>query len=135
MLMDKKMNAKKVHTQEIVPDPVADSQGATTVANAPAREVGDEPIDYEGEALDAQSPGDSTDAGEGESPDQQDETPEDYEISCWVDTVIKAEEIKMDVEKMKYVAPELAKRKLALDRVAPVRSVADIRKKLKNMEA
>jgi hypothetical protein len=132
MLMDKLLNAAKIHKQEVVPDPVADKQGANTVAAAPKRAKGDEPIDYEGEAMDAQEPADE---GEAESPEEEKaEGPEEYEIKCWADKLMEAEQIKADPEKMKYVEPELAERKKALDKIAPVKSIADIRKRESAME-
>lgn len=50
-----------------------------------------------------------------------------WEIDCCVDTLIKAEEIKSDAEKMSYVKPLLEKKKSGLDKA--IKSVKDIRKK------
>lgn len=38
-----------------------------------------------------------------------------WEIENAVNTIIEAEQLKLDTEKMKYVLPELEKRKKALD--------------------
>lgn len=46
-----------------------------------------------------------------------------WEIESAVDTIVKAEEIKLDKDKMKYVLPILEKRKRALDNTI---SVAEI---------
>lgn len=43
---------------------------------------------------------------------------DEWEINNMVDTIIRAEEIKKDKEKMKYVLPELNKRIKALDAVS-----------------
>lgn len=45
------------------------------------------------------------------------ETPEDYEIKQWVDCILEAASIKADARKMKYVTPELQKRKSGIDEV------------------
>lgn len=55
--------------------------------------------------------------------------PEKWDIECWTRTVIEAEEIKADPEKMKHVALELEKKKKALDKITPVKNLAELRKK------
>lgn len=46
-----------------------------------------------------------------------------WEIEAACDTIIKAEQIKLDKEKMKYILPLLEKQKQALDKAA---SAADV---------
>ena len=46
-----------------------------------------------------------------------------WEIESAVETIIKAEQIKLDKEKMKYVLPLLEKQKKALDNVASAAEV------------
>lgn len=46
-----------------------------------------------------------------------------WEIENAVETIIKAEQIKLDKEKMKYVLPLLGKQKKALDNVASAAEV------------
>lgn len=46
-----------------------------------------------------------------------------WEIENAVETIIKAEQIKLDKEKMKYVLPLLEKQKKALDNVASAAEV------------
>ncbi|MBE7713710.1 MAG: hypothetical protein E7Z87_08195 [Cyanobacteria bacterium SIG26] len=41
-----------------------------------------------------------------------------WEVMNAVDTIIRAEQIKLDKEMMKYVLPELEKQKQALDRAS-----------------
>lgn len=43
-----------------------------------------------------------------------------WEIEGAVRTIIEAEQIKLDAEKMKYVLPELEKQKSAIDRASSV---------------
>jgi hypothetical protein len=50
--------------------------------------------------------------------------PDKWEIDCWVRTLVEAEEIKADPEKMKYVKPKLAMTKKAIDSVAGLRELA-----------
>lgn len=47
-----------------------------------------------------------------------------YEVENWADTLMKAEEIKQDAEKMKYVKQCLAKKKTAINSIADLRAVA-----------
>ena len=47
---------------------------------------------------------------------------EDYEIENWADTLIRAEEIKNDPEKMKYVDKFLKKKKKAINSIADIRA-------------
>ena len=51
--------------------------------------------------------------------------PEAYEIECWADHIIKAEEIKADPEKMKYVKPVLEKRMMGMKKA--ISSIADLK--------
>lgn len=44
--------------------------------------------------------------------------PDEYEIKCWADKIIEAEEIKSDPEKMKLVAPILQKKKAAVEKIS-----------------
>lgn len=46
-----------------------------------------------------------------------------WEIEAAVDTIIKAEQIKLDKEKMKYVLPLLEKQKKALDNASSAAEV------------
>lgn len=46
-----------------------------------------------------------------------------WEIESAVDTIIKAEQIKLDKEKMKYVLPLLEKQKKALDNASSAAEV------------
>lgn len=59
----------------------------------------------------------------------KDKGPDKWEIENWTRTVIEAEEIKADPEKMKHVALELEKKKKALDKITPVKNLAELRKK------
>lgn len=47
-----------------------------------------------------------------------------YEVEGWAETLMKAEEIKADSEKMKYVKQCLAKKKKAISSIADLRAVA-----------
>jgi hypothetical protein len=55
--------------------------------------------------------------------------PDKWEIDCWVRTLVEAEEIKADPDKMKYVAPKLKTMQKAIT------SVAGLREKAKSMAA
>lgn len=46
-----------------------------------------------------------------------------WEVMGAVDTIIKAEQIKLDKELMKYVLPELEKQKQALDKASSAAEV------------
>jgi len=62
----------------------------------------------------------------GEMEDEKEnEGPDEWEIQCWADTLIKAEEIKADPEKMKLLKPYLEKK------VKVITSVAQLREKAK----
>ena len=52
---------------------------------------------------------------------------EDYEVEGWVDTLMRAEEIKNDPEKMKYAEMCIKKKKKAIN------SIADLRDRYKEM--
>lgn len=53
---------------------------------------------------------------------------EEWEIKCAVNTLLEAEEIKADTEKMKYVAPFLKKKIGALQKaVTSIQDLKDIR--------
>jgi hypothetical protein len=58
---------------------------------------------------------------------------DEWEIKCAVDDLIKAEEIKNDKEKMKYVYPllqeKLGKTKAAIDSLEKLKSVAKEKQK------
>jgi hypothetical protein len=45
------------------------------------------------------------------------EGPDEWEINNWADSIIRAEEIKLDQKKMKLVNPILAKKKEVLDKI------------------
>lgn len=51
--------------------------------------------------------------------------PDKWEIDNWVRTVIEAEEIRDDPEKMKHVAPLLEKKAASAQKA--IRSIADLR--------
>lgn len=59
--------------------------------------------------------------------EKDDKEPDKWEIDCWVRTLVDAEEIRADPEKMKYVGPILEK-KVAATKRAAVTSVDDLRK-------
>ena len=46
-----------------------------------------------------------------------------WEVQSAVDTIIRAEQIKLDKELMKYVLPELEKQKQALDKASSAAEV------------
>lgn len=54
--------------------------------------------------------------------------PEDYEVENWADTLMKAEDIKGDPEKMGHVQRHLAKKQKA------IRSIADLRQAAKDLK-
>lgn len=56
--------------------------------------------------------------------DTENEGPDEWEIRCWADKLIEAEEIKSDPEKMKLVKPFLDKKVKAITSVAQLREVA-----------
>jgi phenolic acid decarboxylase len=49
---------------------------------------------------------------------------EDYEIQNWADTLMKAEEIKNDSEKMSLIKPHLEKKMKAIKSIADLKKVA-----------
>ena len=51
---------------------------------------------------------------------------EDYEVSCAVDTLLKAEEIKEDKELMKFVNKELEKKNKALQKITSTDQIREI---------
>jgi hypothetical protein len=58
--------------------------------------------------------------------EKENEGPDKHEIQCWVDCLLKAEEIKADPEKMALIAPEIAAKKALLEKI-PVKSMADLK--------
>lgn len=54
---------------------------------------------------------------------------EDYEVKSWADTLMQAEEIKADPEKMKLLHPHLEKKSKA------IKSLDDLRSKAKQVAA
>lgn len=56
----------------------------------------------------------------------------DYEIECAARTLMEAEEIKMDAEKMKYVQPLLEKKAKVISSLADLKRVA--KEKSKSMD-
>lgn len=57
---------------------------------------------------------------------------DEYEIKECARTLVKAEEIKADKDKMKYVAMCLKEKKKALDRV-PINNLDDLKKRAKDV--
>lgn len=55
---------------------------------------------------------------------------EDYEIECAVNTLLEAEEIKADAEKMKYVGPALQEKRDQVDKT--ITSLSDLKVKAKS---
>lgn len=51
----------------------------------------------------------------------EEKEPDEYEIKCWYDTLVKAEEIKADAKKMTLVAEHAAKMKKAAIEVAKLK--------------
>lgn len=73
---------------------------------------------------------------EVEGKEKEDKEPEEYEICNWYDTLVRAEEIKADKEKMAYVAKHAAKQKAAVAKVIaamPKGSVTEV-KDLKSLK-
>lgn len=60
-------------------------------------------------------------------------TPDKYEIECWAKTLIEAEEIKLDAEKMKLVAPILKAKKAAITKL-PIGSMKDLKERKKEVD-
>jgi len=56
-----------------------------------------------------------------------------YEVESWVDTITKAEELKMDDEKMKYIKMCMDKKMKATE--SAYSSIDDLRKKVKEIDA
>lgn len=57
-----------------------------------------------------------------------------WEIEDAVRTIIEAEQLKLDTEKMKYVLPELEKRKKALDNFSSAAEVLYGKRQSENKE-
>lgn len=47
---------------------------------------------------------------------------EKYQVERWVETLVEAEEIKQDPEKMKYVSKCMKKKKKAINSIADLRN-------------
>ena len=67
--------------------------------------------------------------------EEQGEAPEQYEIDSWVRTLLDAEEIKADSDKMKYVKPALDKKAGAIKKLGKYTSTDQLREKAKAMGA
>lgn len=59
-----------------------------------------------------------------ESDNESSETPDEMEVQCWADTLMRAEEIKNDPQKMKHVQPLLKKKLKTISSLADLRQVA-----------
>lgn len=75
-----------------------------------------------------------SDAVEEIEKDDDKKSPDKWDIENWTRTVIEAEEIKADPEKMKYVGPAIEKKRAALEKAAPIKSLDDLKKKANKME-
>lgn len=61
--------------------------------------------------------------------------PDKWEIQSWANTLMEAEEIKADPEKMKHVKPYLKKKVAAIRSLEDLREVADGKKAIRRGDA
>lgn len=68
-----------------------------------------------------------------ESEESEKKSPDKYEVECWANDVLKAQEIMQDPEKMKMVSEILKKKKAALDAI-PVKSMGELKARKKAVD-
>lgn len=61
-------------------------------------------------------------------------SPDKWEIERWACSIVEAEEIKADPEKMKYVEPVLKKKREAIEKACAVKSIDDLKKKARALD-
>lgn len=54
-------------------------------------------------------------------------TPDEYEIKCWYDDIMRGEAVKKDDKKMAYVKKYAEKQKLALDELMAIPTKAKVK--------